>query len=506
MYEIKEYRQQDGTDILSVSPYGVSDERACTLINAEKYDVLNKFGRDWRISLNSFNEYPISGNHMLHREVYGESLPSNIALDHQNHVKFDNVSSNLNPVTPLQNMQNKMYRRYINDPKRFIVRLPVDTGRIPEEMFRLGLIVKVDKNRGYIYSHEYNNEADACRVAGLMERVYKKYNPDYNAFDITKYMKDDVRTLLALRKGEIGQEEADFLHLSSYKNNAWYVLRYNLEDLFMSFNIPIPKYSLDENGYMIDPISNIRLCPSICNTREPKWNYSSYYKALNVGEVVTSEDIEEISSVLKLPERITVPHKKVEVVDENLLFTEMINVFTNYKQLGYSCRASLDFTKKDYSYSYSGDFLEKMMDKLHDSVKIVPEVTSEERKKEDRAVLRFFNSFCGVSLDTEQFLAEFHQVVIQKERFIYNRKAAVISSIDDYIHILGLNKVDLFIKYYRDKEDYEFNRDIYQNILNIEDLWSSLIITDLGNSECIISDSFIGLSKKVSFSDIPMYR
>lgn len=43
MYEIKEYKQQDGTDILSVSPYGVSDERACTLINAEKYDVLNKF-------------------------------------------------------------------------------------------------------------------------------------------------------------------------------------------------------------------------------------------------------------------------------------------------------------------------------------------------------------------------------------------------------------------------------------------------------------------------------
>lgn len=505
MYNIKQYKQKNDKYIICVSPYGLPAERACTFINAEKIDIFFQYAKEWKISLNSLNEYPSLGYLKLHREAFGKDLPRDILLDHTNLVKFDNVDDNLNPVTPLQNMQNKMSRRYLNDPKRFIVQLSVDVNKIPNEMYQQGLIDRVDRKRGYIYSREFNNEADACRVAGLMERVYKKYNPDYNIFDITHYMKDDLKTLFALRRGEISQDEADFLHLSSYRYNAWYVLRYNLEDTFKMLNIPIPKYNLDENGYMVEPTSGMRLCPSKCNTREPKWNFSTYYQALSIEEVVSSDDIDKIALDLELPDRLSTTPRESSYIDEDLLYTELYTRYSKNKEAGYSARVALYNAKSEYNNLIPSNILNKVTDKVHDSVVIVPEVSNAEKKEERKSILSFFQSFCGVCFDTDVFLAEFATVVISKEKVGYTHKAALVSSIDEYIRIFRVNKIDLFIKYYEDREKHLICRDFYQDKLNIEELWKSLTILKLTDFTYEISDNFTGEKRVVISADIPMY-
>ena len=45
------------------------------------------------------------------------------------------------------------------------------------------------------------------------------------------------------------------------KDNAWYIFRYNLEDYFKAYNVPLPAYSLNIEGRMVHPVTGQILCP-----------------------------------------------------------------------------------------------------------------------------------------------------------------------------------------------------------------------------------------------------
>ena len=46
-----------------------------------------------------------------------------------------------------------------------------------------------------------------------------------------------------------------------YADNAWYYYRYNLEQYFKDNHIAIPDFKLDNQGFMIHPVTGERLCP-----------------------------------------------------------------------------------------------------------------------------------------------------------------------------------------------------------------------------------------------------
>lgn len=96
-----------------------------------------------------------------------------------------------------------------------------------------------------------------------IERVWlrEKLGTDYYIFDFLKYRRGSEDLLDLERTGVLSEEEATYRHILRYKDNAWYYLRYNLEQYFKDYNIPVPKYSLNEQGFMIHPITGKKLCP-----------------------------------------------------------------------------------------------------------------------------------------------------------------------------------------------------------------------------------------------------
>lgn len=73
--------------------------------------------------------------------------------------------------------------------------------------------------------------------------------------------KRTLETLELERTGQISSEEATYRYVLKYADNAWYYWRYGLEDYFRYYHIPVPSYNLDEQGFMIHPITGRRLCP-----------------------------------------------------------------------------------------------------------------------------------------------------------------------------------------------------------------------------------------------------
>ena len=183
-------------------------------------------------------------NLYFHRELFKfyQGYDWQYEIDHINMIDYDNVDENLNAVTYGQNGLNKFTQNYYYDKRYGIFCCRLQTNSL--------------------YSH-IKSENEACILQNELEQVWLKeqLGDDWYMFDFKKYRRGSEDILDLERTGQISEEEATYRHILKYSDNAWYMLRYGLEDYYKEHNIPIPQYSLDSNGFMIHPITGQRLCP-----------------------------------------------------------------------------------------------------------------------------------------------------------------------------------------------------------------------------------------------------
>ena len=167
-------------------------------------------------------------------------------IDHISHCEFDNTDINLNAVTKGQNNRNKFTRGYLYDKA--------------DKSFRSRVCYKDKIYRPY--KRVYKEDA-VCQEQCYLEQVFLKENlgSEYYAFDFLKYRRGDEDLLDLERTGIISEDEATYRHILRYSGNAWFYLRFRLQDYFASHGIAIPQYKLDKDGFMIHPETGQRLCP-----------------------------------------------------------------------------------------------------------------------------------------------------------------------------------------------------------------------------------------------------
>lgn len=170
------------------------------------------------------------------------------SIDHINLIEIDNIDCNLNAVNQMQNGFNKLTRGYIFDT------------RIKPAIFQ----IKINIDGKYYYPYKsVRNEADACSVQNYAEQVWLRetLGSQYYMFDFKKCRRGSQYLLDLERTGQISEEEATYRHIMRYADNAWYYLRYGLQDYFKQYHIPVPQYNLDAYGFMVHPITGQKLCP-----------------------------------------------------------------------------------------------------------------------------------------------------------------------------------------------------------------------------------------------------
>lgn len=171
----------------------------------------------------------------------------NDEIDHISLCEFDNTDDNLNTVTKQQNGFNRFVKgyRYNKDWNNF--------------QANYGLNYKL-----YYPFSVTHREDEACIQANYIEQVIlreKLGGDDYYMFDFLKYRRGSEDILDLERTGQITEEEAVYRHILRYADNAWYYLRFGLQEYFTEHNIPVPEYDLDADGFMIDRLTGKKLCP-----------------------------------------------------------------------------------------------------------------------------------------------------------------------------------------------------------------------------------------------------
>lgn len=250
---IESYKQKDSTaEVLKIilrPTEKFPNSYFYTDANDKTNYLLNNYS--WHLSSDYWNTYvcahvnshtPYSRYVRFHREYAYEVLgfyPEYI--DHISGVELDNRNVNMNVVTNQYNSLNKPSKGYKFDPRRknsFSVRIFIG-GR--------------EKTKGL-----FTNEADCLEAVYL---IRKEEYPEYT-YDFFKDRRGDLDIVDLQLTGQISEEEAVYRHVVRYaKDNAWYVLRYNLFDYFKDNHIHIPSYFLDEQGFMVHPITGQKLCP-----------------------------------------------------------------------------------------------------------------------------------------------------------------------------------------------------------------------------------------------------
>ena len=115
-----------------------------------------------------------------------------------------------------------------------------------------------------IYPMGYlKTEDEVCISQNYIEQVWlrERLGSQYYMFDFKKYRRGSEDIVDLERVGKVSEEEATYRHILRYSGNAWYMLRYGLEQYYKNNHIPIPKYSLDTDGFMVHHITGQRLCP-----------------------------------------------------------------------------------------------------------------------------------------------------------------------------------------------------------------------------------------------------
>lgn len=247
---IEYYTQQDGRKILKVIlkptkkyPNGYFYVDICFedlvrsrswCIDPQGYVVANVGSQSWG------NNTTIK----LHQEIAFRCLSRYPDyLDHISGLKIDNIGANLEEITSQQNSRNKQSRGYS------IGKIYASGGSCFEPT------IVFNGKRFYDTSVRYEDEA--C----LKQFQFESANYTDYRYDFFKDRRGDADIVDLERKGIISAEEATFRHVMKYaKDNAWFVLRYNLQEYFKAHNIPLPSYKLNTEGRMIDEYGNL-LCP-----------------------------------------------------------------------------------------------------------------------------------------------------------------------------------------------------------------------------------------------------
>lgn len=253
---IKEYQQANGVLILKVflrptakfpegSNFFYSPAEAIDLV--KKYSwYLNQVGNRVYIEAKTGSDY-CQRTILFHRELFKFYHGYNWedGIDHINMVEFDNTDNNLNAVTGSQNNYNKFTRGYSYDK---------DWGT-----FQPRIVI----NSKHYRSSVVHREDEACILQNRLEQIdlKEKLQDQYYMFDFLKYRRGSEDILDLERTGQISEEEATYKHILRYADNVWFYLRYNLEQYFKNNNIPVPKYSLDTQGFMTHHITGKKLCP-----------------------------------------------------------------------------------------------------------------------------------------------------------------------------------------------------------------------------------------------------
>lgn len=256
--KIEEYTQQNGVDILKVyckPTKNFPDGKNFFYAPAEAIDVVKAHG--WYI--NPHGRYGVaiiaklytkgySSIYYFHRELFKmyHNYNCNVLIDHCDLVEFDNIDENLNLVDYRQNRYNCLRKGY-NFTRKTKCFKPT---------------IHLDGNPKTPYNSVIT-ENEACVLQNELEQVWlkEKLGNDWYMFDFKKYRRGSEDILDLERTGQISEEEAIYRHILKYSENAWYMLRYGLEEYYKENHIPIPKYSLDADGFMIHPITGQKLCP-----------------------------------------------------------------------------------------------------------------------------------------------------------------------------------------------------------------------------------------------------
>ena len=158
-------------------------------------------------------------------------------INHINMVEFDNVNANLDVVTVQQNSWCRPSKGYWFTGRSFVPHIVINSRDVCAKCVR--------------------TEVEACQSAYQLEVTHEKYR-----YDFLKDRRKDIDILDLERTGKISEEEAIYRHVLRYAaDNAWYYFRYNLIRYFADNHIPVPRYSLDSQGYMTHSVTGQRLCP-----------------------------------------------------------------------------------------------------------------------------------------------------------------------------------------------------------------------------------------------------
>lgn len=255
---IEEYRQKNGVDILKV--YCKPTDKFPEGMNffyapAEAIDLVNKYS--WRLHNSHSGVYVNAHDNntykrdiiQFHRKLFEfyQGYVWQGLIDHISHYEIDNTDENLNAVTRSQNGQNNFSRGY-SLPASYCSRFHPQIMLCGRNNYPMGYIKTEDR---------------ACKSQNYAEQVWlrRKLGNDWYMFDFKKYRRGSEDIVDLERTGQISEEEATYRHILRYSDNAWYMLRYDLEQYYKDNHIPIPEYRLDENGFMIHPITGQKLCP-----------------------------------------------------------------------------------------------------------------------------------------------------------------------------------------------------------------------------------------------------
>lgn len=263
--KIEEYRQQNGVDILKVIlkptvkfPIGYFYAPANAVDLVSKYIwFLQACGKNQIRVIANDNDSAHYEAGRLHRDTvlfhaklfeFYNNYKWQDSIDHINLIEIDNIDDNLNAVNQSQNCYNKLTRGYQIathlQPAIFTARSTIDGKRY--------FLFKADRD-----------EADACQTQNYVEQVWlrDKLGTQYYMFNFLKYRRGSEDLLDLERTGIISEEEATYRHILKYSQNAWFYLRYGLQDYFQQYHIPVPQYKLDDMGFMRHPVTNQLLCP-----------------------------------------------------------------------------------------------------------------------------------------------------------------------------------------------------------------------------------------------------